>query len=66
MTQLLRYVIECNGAAAGLVVEDRKRFRFFASDRQYAPLERRLFNSPRHAEESCKRLNAGRRLCRAA
>ena len=67
MTQLLRYVIEFGGTTAGLVVQDRKHYRFFASDRRYAALERGLFRSPHHAEQSCKRLSAvGRGLCRAA
>ena len=67
MRQVLRYVIELGGSAAGVVVQDNQNFRFFASDRRYGALERRLFRSPRHAEESCKRLQAsGDRLCRAA
>ena len=56
MTQPQRYVIEFGGAAAGLVVEENRRFRFYASDRTFAPLERRLFRSPNHAEEVCRRL----------
>ncbi len=56
MTQSQRYVIELGGAAAGLVVEENKRFRFYASDRVFAPLERRLFRSPDHAEQVCRTL----------
>ncbi len=56
MTQPQRYVIELGGTAAGLVVEENKRFRFYASDRAFAPLERRLFRSPDHAEHVCRRL----------
>ncbi len=57
MPQPLRYVIEFGGVAAGLVIQDKNRYRFFASDRNYALLERRLFRSPDHAEQVCRRLN---------
>jgi hypothetical protein len=57
MSQPLRYVIELGGVAAGLVIQDKNRYRFFASDRTYAPLEQRLFRSPDHAEQVCRRLN---------
>jgi hypothetical protein len=57
MSQPLRYVIEFGGIAAGLVIQDKNRYRFFASDRNYAPLERRLFRSPDHAEQVCRRLS---------
>ena len=56
MTRPLRYVIEFRGTAAGLVVQENNRYRFFASDRSFAPLERRLFRSPNHAEQICRRL----------
>lgn len=56
MTQPARYVIELGDTAAGLVVEENNRYRFFASDRSFAPLERRLFRSPNHAEQMCRRL----------
>lgn len=56
MTESQRYVIELGGTAAGLVVEENNRYRFFASDRAFAPLERRLFRSPDHAEQTCRRL----------
>jgi hypothetical protein len=55
MRQPLRFVIEFRGTAAGLVVEENNRYRFFASDRSFAPLEHRLFRSPDHAEQICKR-----------
>jgi hypothetical protein len=55
MTRPLRYVIELGGTAAGLVIQENNRYRFFASDRIFAPLERRLFRSPDHAEQICKR-----------
>ena len=55
MRQPLRYVIEFHGTAAGLVVQENNRYRFFASDRSFAPLERRLFRSPGHAEQIVKR-----------
>ncbi len=55
MTRPLRYVIEFRGTAAGLVVQENNRYRFFASDRSFAPLERRLFRSPDHAEQICRR-----------
>ncbi|MCA0200690.1 MAG: hypothetical protein LCH56_07580 [Proteobacteria bacterium] len=56
MSQPLRYVIELGGVAAGLVIQDKNRYRFFASDRTYARLEQRLFRSPDHAEQVCRRL----------
>lgn len=66
MTQSLRYVIEFGGTTAGLVVEDNNRYRFYACDRDYASLERRLFRSPHHAEEICKRLRMTGTARRAA
>lgn len=57
MSQPLRYVIEFGGVAAGLVIQDKNRYRFYASDRNFAPLERRLFRSPDHAEHVCRRIS---------
>ncbi len=57
MSQPLRYVIELGGVAAGLVIQDKNRYRFFASNRSYALLEQRLFRSPDHAEQVCRRLS---------
>ncbi len=57
MTQDLRFVIELGGVAAGLVVAVNNHYRFFASRKEYAPLEQRLFRSPADAEETCKKLH---------
>lgn len=66
MSQSLRYVIELGGTAAGLVVQEDNRYRFFAADRNFAPLERRLFRSPDQAEQSCRELSQNARgLARA-
>lgn len=64
MSHDLRYVIELGGTAAGLVVQENNRYRFFASDRNFAPLERRLFRSPDHAEQICRRLSEAARAPR--
>lgn len=65
MSHSLRYVIELGGIAAGLVVQENNRYRFFASDRNFAPLERRLFRSPDHAEQVCRRLRDAGQLAPA-
>ena len=58
MSQPLRYVIELGDTAAGLVVQDKQRYRFFASHEAFVQLDRRLFRSPDHAEAACRRLRA--------
>jgi hypothetical protein len=56
MTEASGYVIELGGEAAGLVVKDGKGFRFYASCKTFASLERTLYRSPAEAEEACRRI----------
>jgi len=46
------YVIETESEAAGIVVRERNRFRFFAASHAYRALEGQLFGSPREAERA--------------
>lgn len=50
------YIIEARSEAAGIVVRDRNRFRFFAASSVYRGLEGRLFKTPREAERAAIRL----------
>lgn len=50
------YVIELAGEPAGLVVREGNRFRFYASSKNYAALERRLYRTPGEAEHACRRM----------
>jgi hypothetical protein len=56
MSDDLRYVIELGGDAAGLVVKEKSRFRFFAAEKRFASLDRRLYHSPAEAENACRSL----------
>jgi len=56
MSDGLGYVIELAGKAAGLVVKDGNRFRFYAAEKVFSGLERRLYQSPGEAEDACRRL----------
>ena len=60
MTEGLGYVIELGGAAAGLVVKEGNRFRFYAAEKSFAGLERNLYQSPGEAEDACRRVAPGR------
>jgi hypothetical protein len=57
--QPARFVIEINGTAAGIVVAERTRYRFFAAGKAYSGLERRLFRSPAEAEAACHQVAIG-------
>jgi len=50
------YVIELAGEAAGLVVKEGNRFRFYSAARDFYRLDRTLFRSPADAEEACRRV----------
>ena len=50
------YVIELAGKAAGLVVKEGNRYRFYASENAFSDLERSLYRSPAEAEDACRRL----------
>ncbi len=56
-----RYIVEVSGHSVGLVVQERRGFRFFASADEVAPLNRLLFTSPRRAEDACRALLNGLR-----
>ena len=56
MTEGTGYVIELGGEAAGLVVKEGNRFRFYASAKSYAPLERTLYRTPGEDEDACRRV----------
>lgn len=53
------FIIEVAGEAAGIVVRTGKSFRFFASTRQYQPLEGSAFTTPRQARLAAARLSGG-------
>ena len=50
------FVIEINGKAAGIVVEERGGFRFFASHRIFWKLDGRIYRRVRHAEKAARSL----------
>jgi hypothetical protein len=56
MNEGLGYVIELRGEAAGLVVKEDRRFRFYAAERRFSGLERTLYGSPGEAEDACRRV----------
>lgn len=49
------YIIEVGSGAAGLVVRDGGKFRFFAASSEFAGLEGQSFSNPREAERAAKR-----------
>ena len=53
------YIIEVSSEAAGIVVRDKKGFRFFAASHRFNPLEGRIFRSAREAERVATRFLAG-------
>ena len=56
MTEENGYVIELDGEAAGLVVKEGNRFRFYSAGRDFSGLDRTLYRSPAEAEEACRRV----------
>jgi hypothetical protein len=56
MSEGLGYVIELGGDAAGLVVKEHNRFRFYAAEKRFAGLERKLYRSPAEAENACRKV----------
>jgi hypothetical protein len=54
------YVIEVRSTAAGLVVRDRRGFRFFSATNDFSGLDGRLFRNPQQAEQAAIR-HASRR-----
>ncbi len=49
------YIIEVDSEAAGVVVRDGRRFRFFAASRAFVPLDGRLFRTAGDAEREATR-----------
>ncbi len=54
------YVIEAGDEAAGLVIREGHRFRFYSSSRRYWSLEGRYFRRPHDAERAALGLLAAR------
>jgi hypothetical protein len=52
------YAIEINGKSAGIVIADRDGFTFFAADRDFRNLDRRVFRRIDQAERAVRRLDA--------
>lgn len=50
------FIIEINGKAAGLVVEEKGGFRFFASHRIFWKLDGRIYRRVREAEKAARGL----------
>ena len=50
------YAIEVQGRSAGIVVAGRGGFMFFAAERAFQSLERRVFQRVVHAETAARRL----------
>jgi hypothetical protein len=50
------YVIEVGELAAGIVVRDSRRYRFYASDSRFSPLEGRAFRGPQAAWAAARAL----------
>ncbi len=50
------FIIEINGKAAGLVVEEKGGFRFFASHRIFWKLDGRIYRRVREAEKAAHEL----------
>ena len=55
----VRYVLEIDGSDAGVIVQDGRQVRFFATSPIYAHLDRALFRSPDQAERACRRARLG-------
>jgi len=49
------YIIEVSSGAAGLVVRDGGKFRFYAASSEFAGLEGQAFSNPREAEKAAMR-----------
>lgn len=48
------YIIEVQEQAAGIVVRDGQKYRFFAASHAFNLLEGRMFKNPREAERAAK------------
>lgn len=56
MSNAHAYAIEVQGRAAGIVVAERGGYMFFAAERAFQPLERRVFQRVTHAEMAARQL----------
>jgi hypothetical protein len=56
------YIIEVRSGAAGIVVRDGHKFRFFAASRPFHSLEGQLFENPKAAEKAALGKEAANRL----
>ena len=56
----VRYVLEIDGSDAGVIIQDGRQVRFFATSPIYAHLDRALFRSPDQAERACQRARSAR------
>lgn len=52
------YVIEAAGQAAGVVIRERRGFRFFASAPQFIAIEQQVFRRAADAERAARALAA--------
>ena len=52
------FAIEVHGRTAGIVVAERSGFIFFAAERTFQVLERRVFKQVAHAERAASRVLA--------
>ncbi|MEW6768959.1 MAG: hypothetical protein AB1342_13095 [Pseudomonadota bacterium] len=52
------YIIEVSSEAAGIVVREKKGFRFFAASHRFNSLDGRVFSSAREAERAAARFLA--------
>lgn len=59
MSNAHAFAIEVHGRAAGIVVAERGGFMFFAAERTFQSLERRVFKEVAHAERAALRTLAG-------
>jgi hypothetical protein len=57
-----RFVIELRGEPAGLVVGERRGFRFYAAASTFTDLEQKVFRSPGHAEDASRAVLAGQTM----
>ena len=55
------FIIEVDSETAGIVVQDGRAFRFYASTHAFNGLEGRAYSSPREAERAATRHLAERR-----
>lgn len=55
----VRYVLEIDSSPAGVIVQDGRQVRFFATSPIYAHLDRAFFRSPEQAERACRRARLG-------